>query len=46
MGSFSPLSHVHFVYNNRVFRDGDGVVRPELAGERRFILKVRWLRQL
>jgi hypothetical protein len=43
---FSPLSYVYLVYNNRVFRDGVVAVRPEIAGERRLILKVSWLRQL
>ncbi|MGQ0643814.1 MAG: DUF5916 domain-containing protein [Gemmatimonadaceae bacterium] len=43
---FRPLSYVYLVYSDRVFRDAAGVVRPEIAAERRLILKVSWLRQL
>jgi hypothetical protein len=43
---FRPLSHIYLVYNSRDFKGGGGLVRPDIQGERRLILKVSWLRQL
>jgi hypothetical protein len=43
---YRPLSYLHVVYNDRVFHDGGGIVRPAVTAQRQLIVKLSWLGQL